>query len=142
MPLDEVFVDASALVALVNSADGLHRQAVSLHQDLKKKEHRRVTSDGVLSEFLAGTSYPVLRNSAAELVEAFRTSARTTVLPGTREEWDRAFGLYRSHRDKRWSLIDCSSMLACQDRGITKVFTSDRHFLQFGLEILLDVQTS
>ena len=33
-------------------------------------------------------------------------------------------------------------MLACQDRGITMVFTSDRHFLQFGLEILLDVQTS
>src|SRR5947207_10773248 len=37
----------------------------------------------------------------------------------------------------QWSLVDCLSIIACQDRGIQEVFTGDHHFEQAGLRILL-----
>jgi uncharacterized protein len=70
-------------------------------------------------------------------VRRLRGSSRTTVVSAERTEWDRAFELYASRMDKDWSLVDCSSILICGLMGISRVFTSDRHFQQAGLEILL-----
>jgi predicted nucleic acid-binding protein len=48
-----------------------------------------------------------------------------------------ALCLYESRPDKRWSLVDCASMIICQRMKIGRVFTHDHHFRQAGFEILL-----
>jgi len=137
MPINEVFVDTSALLAVVSRADALHRTAVLLNKELSAARTPLITSDWVLAEFLSGASRSPLRAGATQMVAALRSSSRITVVEATRKEWERVFAFYAAHSDKDWSFVDCSSMLICQDRGIRRVFTHDRHFLQFGLEVLL-----
>jgi predicted nucleic acid-binding protein len=137
MPTDEVFIDATALLAIVNRADALHSSAVALHRKFSASKTPLVTSDWVLAEFLGGASRPPLRASAMGMVAALKSSSRMTVIEATRADWERAFTFFCDHHDKSWSLIDCTSMLICRDRGIQRVFTYDHHFRQFGLSALL-----
>ncbi len=62
---------------------------------------------------------------------------RSLVLPATHRDRVEAFELMRSRPDKSWSFVECASILACQRRSISRVFTHDRHFTQAGLRILL-----
>jgi predicted nucleic acid-binding protein len=45
----------------------------------------------------------------------------------------------RIHQDKRWSLVDCSSIVVMKSLGITAALTNDHHFEQAGLTRLLQV---
>jgi hypothetical protein len=48
-----------------------------------------------------------------------------------------AWQLFVSRSDKNWSLVDCSSFVLMQERGILSALTSDRHFMQAGFQVLL-----
>ncbi len=134
----QVFVDASALIALVNEDDALHERARAVEQALEESGAHLVLSDGILSEFLAYTSNPPrLRAASIAAADAIMASSQVTIIPATRRAFLKAFDLYRSRPDKEWSLVDCSSVLICQERGIRRVFASDRHFRQAGFDILL-----
>lgn len=137
MPANQVFLDTSALLALVNRDDAIHVTAAAVEADLTNQRIPLVTSDWVLLEFLNGASGLSLRAAAARLTDRLRTSARVALIPATREAWDAALTLYRDRPDKEWSFVDCSSILICEEQGIRRVFTHDRHFAQAGLEVLL-----
>jgi predicted nucleic acid-binding protein len=49
----------------------------------------------------------------------------------------RGVELFRTRRDKEWSLTDCISFLVMQQRGISDALTHDHHFEQAGFTILL-----
>jgi uncharacterized protein len=133
----EVFVDSAALIAMIDSRDALHDRARVVERRFAESDVRMVMSDAVLSEFLSLTSPRPLRAAGIAAVDAYMNSPRFTVVPATRRAFLRAVDLYRSRPDKEWSLVDCSSILICQERGIRRVFTSDRHFRQAGFDILL-----
>jgi predicted nucleic acid-binding protein len=137
MPAHEVFVDTTALMALTSRSDSLHGRAVTLQREFAKKKIPLLTSDWVLAEFLSAASRPPVRAAAIRIVSALTSGAQITVVEATHGDWSRAFEFFERHTDKAWSFVDCSSMLICQDRGIRRVFTYDRHFAQFGLEVLL-----
>ena len=44
---------------------------------------------------------------------------------------------YASRADKAYSLVDCISMLAMRQMGLTEVLTNDHHFTQEGFTILI-----
>lgn len=132
-----VFVDTHALVAIVNADDAYHATAFEAFAELERSRSRVYTSDWVLAEFLTFASSRRTRVRAAGMVEEFRTAPLTTILQASREDWVRAFKLYRQRRDEDWSLIDCTSVVACKDLGIEHVLTHDRHFTQAGLTTLL-----
>lgn len=44
---------------------------------------------------------------------------------------------YEKYADKHWSLTDCLSINAMMVAGITDVLTTDHHFHQAGLNVLL-----
>src|SRR5262245_16198498 len=81
-----------------------------------------------------GTS---LRQHATQSVQKLRRSSLVEIVPATRQAWERAFAFYQARPDKSWSLVDCISILLCQDRRIQEVLTGDHHFEQAGLRILL-----
>ncbi|MGH7291508.1 MAG: hypothetical protein ACREJT_09875, partial [Myxococcota bacterium] len=79
----EVFVDASAIIAMVDSDDALHQVAQQTAISMEAADALLVLSDAVLSEFLAYcSSPPKLRKSAVAAVDVFMTSPSATVLPG------------------------------------------------------------
>jgi predicted nucleic acid-binding protein len=133
----DVFLDASGLVALVHERDALHEQADRVLKALGVSRTPLVVSDWVLAEFLSGASARALRGRSIEFVDELMASVDVTVVPAGREGFLEALGLYRSRRDKAWSLVDCSSMLICKARGIKRVFTHDRHFAQAGFTAML-----
>lgn len=52
--------------------------------------------------------------------------------------FEEAFALYEKMNDKEWGLVDCSSIVIARQRGIIEIFSTDNHFKQAGLTILLE----
>ncbi|MFV1969172.1 MAG: type II toxin-antitoxin system VapC family toxin [Pirellulaceae bacterium] len=137
MPQSSVLVDTWAILALANSRDAWHDQAVEISRQLTDDGRSLVTTDWILTEFLGFAARPPHREAAVRMVESLRTAASIEVFSATRDGWEQGFRLYESRADKSWSLVDCISMQLCAERGIGEVFTGDRHFEQAGLKILL-----
>lgn len=137
IPADEVFLDTAGLLALLHSKDAHHAAAKQVMAQLGTSRTRLVTSQWVLSEFLASASSSVTRQAAVTVIRKLAASPDVDIEPASHESWSRAFELYAARTDKEWSHADCASILACQHRGIRRVFTADRHFEQAGLAILI-----
>jgi predicted nucleic acid-binding protein len=71
------------------------------------------------------------------LIETAWRSPRWRCIPVDRALLARGLTLFRQRSDKDWSLTDCISILVATDLGIRQAFTTDRHFTQAGLAILL-----
>lgn len=132
-----VFIDTSALLALINSDDALHQRAVRVQNELDARRSPLVTSEWVFAEFLNHTATPPRRGVGIRAVQALLQLDRLIVEPTTRAAWAVTFERYRTRPDQSWSFVDCSSMLICEDLGIRRVFTHDRHFKQAGFQVLL-----
>jgi predicted nucleic acid-binding protein len=137
MPKPLVLLDTWALLALINENDQWHPQATMIGRELVAHKRPMIVTDWTLAEFLGRAADPPLRQHAIRSVARLQGSSDIEIVPATRQAWEKAFELYRRRSDKSWSLVDCISILLCQDRGIQEVFTGDHHFEQAGLRILL-----
>jgi predicted nucleic acid-binding protein len=135
-----VFADTSSLIAVGNTRDSFHTQAVRIKNELKQSRRDFVTTDAVLLEFGNAFSAVGLRAAAAKMIEAVRNSKkwRCVSIDGTLME--RGLWKFRQVKDKEWGLVDCISIIVSEDIGITEVFTTDHHFEQAGFRILLKKQ--
>ena len=68
---------------------------------------------------------------------AFSTSDEVEVVRLTPPLFDEAFKLYKTHRDKEWSLVDCISFIAMRQAGVQDALTFDQHFVQAGFRALM-----
>ena len=130
-----VFADTHYFIALLSARDAAHASAVRWQFD----EHVRemVTTSWVLVELADSMNLPREREIAAEFIVQLRASPDTRITPLSEELMWRGFELYRSRRDKEWSLTDCISFLVMGDEGLTEALTGDRHFEQAGFTALL-----
>jgi len=134
---DLVFVDTVALIALSSGRDGLHRRSLELMNGFQELRQPLVTSEWVLTEYLASASSTRSRQVVIGITDAIRKSSQFTVVEATHASWEAAYVLYRERLDKAWSHVDCSSIQICERMGVRRVFTKDHHFVQAGFEILL-----
>src|SRR5262245_28770215 len=132
-----VFLDTVALIALMHVRDQFHHQATRVETELTASGRPIVTSDWVLTEFLAAFAKSNLRSAACQAVRRLQHNPVVSIVPADRSAWQRAFDLYADRLDKNWSLVDCLTILTCRDRGTQEVFSNDRHFAQAGLKLLL-----
>lgn len=98
-----------------------------------------VTTEEVLIEFLNAMSNrgPYQRGLAVAVVEAILEDDAISVVPQSSASFIAGFNLYKRRQDKEYSLVDCISMCAMQEAGITDVLTNDHHFTQEGFTILV-----
>jgi predicted nucleic acid-binding protein len=59
------------------------------------------------------------------------------VLPQSAQSFQAGLALYQARPDKEYSLVDCVSMEAMRQEGITEFLTHDDHFAQEGFTKLL-----
>ena len=129
-----VFADTSYYVALFNEGDRAHSQALAYANN---QELRIVISEFVLLE-LGGAMYrPGARSGFVQLVERLRSNPRVTIEPAAESLFEKALHLFDTRQDKQWSLIDCSSFVVMNERGIDSALSTDHHFEQAGFTILL-----
>jgi uncharacterized protein len=132
-----VFVDTFYWVALTNTHDQWHHQALAASRRLQRV--RLVTTEEVLTEYLnflaGGGSH--LRRRAREGLRRMTSNHNVEIVPQTHESFQAGLDLYEQRPDKEYSLTDCISMLTMRSRGITEILTHDHHFTQEGFTILL-----
>ncbi len=136
----QVFADTGYWIALVNPRDQLHAKAVSVTQQLSAM--RIWTSEMVLVEVLNSFSDGgPLRQAVSSMVQKLRSNRDVVIVPQTSEQFESALRRYKQAADKSWSLTDCASFEAMEAEQIGAALTHDQHFVQAGLEALLQPKT-
>ena len=131
------FADAGYWIALISPRDRLRERAIQVTVNLG--DHRLVTSQMVLVEVLnhfAGQG-DLARKAASETVKGLKNDPNTEVVEQSSEQYDKALDMYASRLDQTWSLVDCSSFVLMEERGIQDALAHDVDFVQAGFNALL-----
>ena len=71
------------------------------------------------------------------LARGLQSNLGVDVIPAGSGLFDAALKRYAQRPDQSWSLTDCSSFLAMEERGITEALAYDRDFERAGFSALL-----
>ncbi len=129
-----VFVDTSALVAVISDEDERHAAAADLWRHLADGGELLVTTNYVMLEFCA----LVQRRFGMAVVQ----SAADGLAPALSVQWvtqpmhDAALTAFLTANRRSLSLVDCVSFLTMRERGLARAFTFDPHFAEQGFELI------
>jgi predicted nucleic acid-binding protein len=131
-----VFADTFYWIAVTNTDDLIHQQALSLSRTMRPD--RLVTTEEVLDEYLAYFSGArrSVREHAGNVIASLIDNRKITVVPQSHDSFMAGLKLYRARPDKGYSLTDCISMETMRREGLTDVLTNDRHFEQEGFRAI------
>lgn len=132
-----IFADTFYWIALADSTDSAHRQALELTSRLS--DVSVVTTDEVLVEYLTffAKAHERMRRKALTNAQRILEVPGIYVVPQSRNSLLSGMALYGARPDKGYSLTDCISMQTMRREGIKGVLTNDRHFEQEGFRALL-----
>lgn len=129
-----IYVDSSALMALLDSDDENHQRAVTIWREEIARGEVVVTSNYIVVEMLA----LLQRRGGMAVVRRFVED----ILPMLSIEWVQApthsaaiTSLLLSSRTGP-NIVDCASFTIMHQLGISRVFTYDRHFTDLGFTVL------
>ena len=132
-----VFADSGHWIALLHPRDRMHERAKEVVAGLGPVAI--ITTQMALAEVLNHLSREGerLRNLAAQMVQALEDNPGVEIIPQTDSQFRAALQRYASRSDQRWSLTDCASFLAMEERDLTQALAYDRDFEQAGFVALL-----
>jgi len=130
--MSAVFVDTSAVLALLVGTDRVHADAVEAFTKLREREAELVTTSYVLVEAYALIDRRLGRGALTSFRESFAPLLRVIWVGAALH--DR--GLDRlGNGPQGLSLVDAVSFEAIREHRILEAFAFDRHFDQEGLGI-------
>ena len=132
----EVFVDASAWIAVSDRRDRYHGEAKKAYQLLLGHRHTLVTTNLVVAE-----AYIVIRRTgghaqAMRFLQSIRGSARLLKVYSEAQLESIAGEILGNYGDQDFSFADAVSFAVMQARGIKQAFTFDNHFATIGFQRL------
>src|SRR5205814_6600551 len=130
----QVFADSFFFFAYLNPKERMHEQAEA-HFDLF--DGKLVTTAWVLTEVADGMAGVEDRELFIQFYDALRADPDARILDADKQLFEAGLVLYRSRRDKEWSLTDCVSFVVMEQEGLTDALTGDHHFVQAGFHALL-----
>ena len=129
----KVFVDTSALLAVLDADDRDHPAVAQAWQDLVSEERELVTSSYVLVE-----TFALVQSRLG--VEAVRVLDQD-LLPAVGVIWlddevhRAAVSALLTAGRRKLSLVDCASFEVMRRYGLTAALTLDSHFAEQGFEV-------
>ena len=135
--MGEVFAVTGYWIALISTRDDLRESAAQATNNLGGR--RIVTSEMVLVEVLNhfARQGDVARETAAETIMGLKNDSNTEVIEQNTAQFESAVSRYGSRLDQSWSLVDCSSFVLMEERGIRDALAYDVDFVQAGFNALL-----
>jgi len=129
-----VFIDTSAIYALLVSGDAFHPRARNAFAGLRSRDARLLTTSYVLVETYALLQRRVGREAVAAFRERFAPLLEVVWVGAALHE----LGLDDLARrgETTVSLVDAVSFAAMRERGADAAFTFDGHFAGEGFEVL------
>ena len=133
--MSSVFVDTSAVLALLNPHDQAHERARRGFSALEGEEAALVTSSFVLVETYALVGRRLGSEAVRNFREAFAPLLEVVWVGSELHEGGLDLLLDRQIRDL--SLVDAVSFLVIRQRQIERVFVFDRHFEEEGFGLVV-----
>lgn len=133
------FVDTSAFYALDDSDDANHEEAIKIRRGIRngKLQIRRLyTSNYILDETLTLIRMHLGHSQAIDFGERIRKSRIVNVVRISAEVEEKAWVIFKKHKDKRYSFTDCTSFALMEEFGVKNAFSFDRNFEQYGFSLL------
>lgn len=131
-----IFVDTSAYFAASYRRDANHLAALRTMERLVFNRLRLFTTNAVLFELHGLLLARSQRELALEAVTRIDQSSALTVVRLRRQDEERGWQIIRQYTDKAFSLTDATSFAVMERLGISVAFSLDRHFAQYGWELL------
>ena len=132
--MEKIFVDTSALYALISTQDQKIKLAVTAWEGALERGDILFTNNYVLVECFALIQ--------SRLGVEFARALQTNIVPFLQIDWigeqqhlSSVNDVFAANR-RQLSLVDCSSFESMRRLGIQKVFTFDEHFHEQGFEII------
>ena len=135
--MGEVFADTGYWIALISTRDDLRASAAQATNNLGGR--RIVTSEMVLVEVLNhfARQGDVARETAAGTIMGLKNDSNTEVIEQNTAQFESTVSRYANRLDQTWSLVDCSSFVLMEERGIRDALAYDVDFVQAGFNALL-----
>jgi predicted nucleic acid-binding protein len=134
--MKRLFVDTAGWMMLADAADPSHADARRVRDHWLEDGGVLVSSNYVMDETLTLLRMRLGLDVSKRWWELVDSSPRVfweLVSPARAEsarEW------FFRWRDKTFSFTDCTSFVVMTELGLKAAFTSDRHFVQAGFEVL------
>ncbi len=122
-----IFVDTSAWYAAYVPNDPRHAEVKAL---VDFSPRRLLTTDHILAETLTLFRIRGEGERAIALGRAMLAESCATLVRLEPADLQRAFQVFATFADKRWSFVDCSSFAVMERLGIHDALAVDRHFHQ------------
>lgn len=135
-----VFADTSALFASLVSNDSHHGDGISLMRGLLEREDAIVTSSLVLSETMSLLQARVGLSHAILFHETLRPFLQVVWVD--ERLYESAVRRLRLRGRRKVSLVDASSFVIMEERGIDTAFAFDDHFRLEGFQLLARARKS
>ncbi|MDO8672752.1 MAG: PIN domain-containing protein [Dehalococcoidia bacterium] len=135
MPSRRALVDSSAYFALTDPRDIRHGYSLQARERLINERWNVLTTNFLLAETHALLLTRLGRDTAARVLREIDRSA-TTVIRITRDDELRARQIIDEYVDKDFSLVDATSFAVMERLSVSFAFAFDRHFVQFGFQLL------
>lgn len=121
-------VDTSAIYALLDKSDNLHRRSFALFRELSTKPITVVITNFIVAEchaLLAGRLSP-------EIARNWLKGLCWPVERVMEEDEQRAKEIILTYIDKSFSYTDATTFAVMERLGINRVLAFDQHFSQYG----------
>lgn len=137
--MPEIFVDTAGWGHLVDATQEFHSLAATLYRDARQQGRTFITSNYIIAEIVALLTSPlqIPRQEIIAFIDGLKSSPYVEIIHVDVELDEQAWELLTQRQDKIWSLVDCSSFVIMQERGLTDALTSDHHFEQAGFRCML-----
>lgn len=135
--MNDVFVDTSYFIALINTSDTQHQSAKNWAKLIAENKTTCHITLPIIFEIADGFSKIARRDIGMDLLQRIYNADNFVIHPFSEITFEKAFQLWLSRKDKGWGLTDCYSFQLMKEQNLSQVLTADKHFEQYGYQILL-----
>lgn len=123
-----VLWDSSAILALLDADDADHERAVAVARTIASDRRPSFITNYIEAEAHA----LLLRKLGRTVARQWLLTGGLPVIAALSAEEQRAKEILARHLDKDWTLCDAISFAVLEARRVTRAFTFDHHFRQYG----------
>jgi predicted nucleic acid-binding protein len=127
-----VLIDTSAVYALLDRGDASHAVARRKLEGLGKRRDEPVLTNYVVAESHA----LLLARLGPDIARRWLATSVWPIERALAEDEDAAREIILTHVDKRYSFTDATSFAMMKRLRIRNAFAFDRHFAQFGIQLV------
>lgn len=130
--LEEIFVDSSAWIALVDKDDSHHKEAAANYPSILKNYKTLVTSNLVIAETYIVLLKELGHKVVSEFLERIKASPRILKICSNENIEIEAEKILAKYVDQDFSYTDAVSFVIMRRQKIRKAFCFDKHFVIAG----------